>query len=290
MSPNTRSRRRSRTSARAAGWLAVVAMAGVALWPSAVLATEADPTPTPTPTPEATPTPTPEASPTPEATPTPTLEVTPTPEPTATPTPTPTPEDSIPIGTLVEAWKLIDADGDPNTFTDQELAAGWTVNLETDGTVFGWNPVTGVDEFDQAFFSVEVDAPTEATITEEAQNGYELIDAACVDITQGPPAHGFPGNPREAAIGDLVGELEGGGVTFLMSPGEVDQVIACIFVNAPIPEGAVGGETATLPPTDTFSGPSASPSASWRIVLVVMTGLIASLLVLIPDRANRRRR
>jgi len=135
-----------------------------------------------------------------------------------------------------------------------------------------------------------VDAPTEATITEEAQSGYELIDAACVDITQGPPAHGFPGNPREVAVGDVVGELEGGGVTFLMSPGEVDQVINCIFVNAPIPEGAVGGETATLPPTDTFAGPSASPTASWRVVLVVMTGLIASLLVLIPDRANRRRR
>ena len=265
-------------------------MAAMALWPSAALAIEADPTPTPTPTPtvEPTPTPTPEASPTPEVTPTPTPDATPTPE--ATPTPTPTPEDSIPIGTLVEAWKLIDADGDPNTFADQDLAAGWTVNLETDGTVFGWNPVTGVGEFDNAFFSVEVDAPTEATITEEAQSGYELIDAACVDITQGPPAHGFPGNPREVAVGDVVGELEGGGVTFLMSPGEVDQVINCIFVNAPIPEGAVGGETATLPPTDTFAGPSASPTASWRVVLVVMTGLIASLLVLIPDRANRRRR
>ena len=278
MSPNARSFRRPRGSARAVGWLAVVVMAGMALWPSAALATDVDPTPTPTPTPEATPTPTP------------TPEVSPTPTPEATPTPTPTPEDSIPLGTLVEAWKLVDADGDPNTFADQELAAGWTVDLETDGVIFGWNPVTGVDENDAAFFSVAFDDPTEATITEEAQPGYELIDALCVDITEGPHADGFPGNPRELAGGDLLGELEGDSVTFTMSHGEVDQVINCIFVNAPIPEGGVGGETATLPPTDTFPGPFASPSASWRIVLVVMTGLLASLLVLIPDRANRRRR
>lgn len=253
-------------------------MAGVALWPSAVLATEVDPTPTPTPTPEATPTPTP----TPEVTPTP------SPTPTETPTPTPTPEDSIPLGTLVEAWKLIDADGDPTTFGDQQLAAGWTVNLETDGSIFGWVPVTGLEEMDHAFFAVAYDTPTEATITEEAQLGYKLIDASCVETADDPD--GFPGNPRELDTGDLVGELQGDSVTFTMSHGEVDEVINCIFVNAPIPEGGVGGETATLPPTDAFSGPSASPSASWRIVLVVMTGLIASLLVLIPDRANRRRR
>jgi hypothetical protein len=290
MSPNDRSRRRSPTSARAVGWLAVLAMVALVVWPSAARATEADPTPTPTPTPEATPTPTPEVSPTPTPGMTPTPEVTPTPTPQATPTPTltPTPEDSIPLGTLVEAWKLIDADGDLTTFADQQLAAGWTVNLETDGSIFGWVPITGVDERDHAFFAVAYDAPTEATITEEAQHGYKLIDASCVETADDPD--GFPGNPRELDLGDLVGELQGDSVTFTMSHDEIDQVINCVFVNAPIPEGGVGGETATLPPTDTFSGPSASPSASWRIVLVVMTGLIASLLVLIPGRANRRGR
>ena len=276
MSPKATSPRRTYARARAAGWLAMVVMAGTAVWPSAALGTQVDPTPTSTPTP------------TPEATPTPT----PTPEATPSPTPTPTPEDSVPLGTLVEAWKLIDADGDPNTFADQELAPGWTINLETDGTIFGWNPVTGVDETDQAFFSVAFDDPTEATITEEAQQGYDLIDASCVDITEGPPAHGFPGNPRELAGGGLLGELEGDSVTFTMSHGEVDQVIACVFVNAPIPEGGVGGETATptLPPTDAFSGPSVPTNESWRIVLIVMTGLLAGLLTLNRDRAHRRQR
>ena len=280
MSPNATSPRRPRAGARAAGWLAVVVMAGMAVWPSAVLATEVDPTPTPTPTPEASPTPTPEPSPMPEATPTPTPDA----------SPTPTPEVSIPLGTLVEAWKLIDADGDPNTFADQELAAGWTVNLETDGSIFGWNPVTGVEERGKAFFAVAFDAPTEATITEEAQPGFELIDASCADVTDSPPDHGFLGNPRELANEDLVGELEGDRVAFTMRHGDEDQVIACVFVNAPVPDGAVGGETATLPPTDTIPGQSDPTNGSWRIVLVVMAGLVSSLLFLTPNRANRRQR
>ena len=79
-------------------------------------------------------------------------------------------------------------------------------------------------------------------------------------------------------------------MTFTMSHDEVDQVIACVFVNAPSPEGAVGGETATLPPTDTIPGQSDPTNGSWRIVLVVMAGLVASLLVLTPVHANRRPR
>jgi hypothetical protein len=115
-----------------------------------------------------------------------------------------------------------------------------------------------------------------------------LIDASCVDITNGPPAHVFPGNPRDLPVGVVVGELEGDSVTFTMSHDEVDQVIACIFVNAPVPESGVGGETATLPPTDTSSGRSGPAIESWRMVMVVMGGLLASVLILTPDRADRR--
>ena len=107
-------------------------------------------------------------------------------------------------------------------------------------------------------------------------------------MTSPKAPHVFPGNPRELPVGDLVGELEGDSVTFTMSHGEVDQVIACIFVNTPIPEGGVGGATATLPPTDTFPGPSAPSNESWRIMLVVMAGLLASVLILTPDRADSR--
>jgi hypothetical protein len=55
----------------------------------------------------------------------------------------------------------------------------------------------------------------------------------------------------------------------------------------------VGGETATpeitLPPTDTFGGPQAPANESWRIVLVVMAGVLASVLILTPSPATRRK-
>ena len=56
----------------------------------------------------------------------------------------------------------------------------------------------------------------------------------------------------------------------------------------------MGGETETpantLPPTDTFgSGPMAPANDSWRILLVLMAGILASVLILTPSPATRRR-
>jgi len=55
----------------------------------------------------------------------------------------------------------------------------------------------------------------------------------------------------------------------------------------------VGGETetptVTLPPTDTFGGPQAPSNESWRIMLVVMAGILASVLILTPSPATRRK-
>ena len=46
----------------------------------------------------------------------------------------------------------------------------------------------------------------------------------------------------------------------------------------------------TLPPTDTFgSGSMAPTNDSWRILLVVMAGILASALILTPSPASRRR-
>jgi Prealbumin-like fold domain len=61
------------------------------------------------------------------------------------------------------------------------------------------------------------------------------------------------------------------------------------------PGGGVEGNTGTphprvtLPPTDALAGPSAPASENWRLMLVVMAALLASILVLTPGRrANRR--
>jgi hypothetical protein len=60
-----------------------------------------------------------------------------------------------------------------------------------------------------------------------------------------------------------------------------------------VPEDSVQGETATpeitLPPTDAFGGPAAPTNESWRIMLVVMAGILASVLILTPSPAIRRK-
>jgi hypothetical protein len=59
----------------------------------------------------------------------------------------------------------------------------------------------------------------------------------------------------------------------------------------PTPVDSVGGATATptLPPTDTFGGQSSAPGNSWAVLLVVLTGIVASALVLTPHRSRRNR-
>jgi hypothetical protein len=56
---------------------------------------------------------------------------------------------------------------------------------------------------------------------------------------------------------------------------------------------SASGETATppvtLPPTDTLGGSAAPTIDAWRVMLVVMAGILASVLVLTPNRASRRR-
>ena len=60
----------------------------------------------------------------------------------------------------------------------------------------------------------------------------------------------------------------------------------------PTPVDSVGGATATptLPPTDTLGGQTSAPgSSSWAVLLVVLTGIVASAFVLTPHRSRRHR-
>ncbi|HEU5205005.1 MAG TPA: hypothetical protein VFU17_11965 [Candidatus Limnocylindrales bacterium] len=61
----------------------------------------------------------------------------------------------------------------------------------------------------------------------------------------------------------------------------------------PTPQDSVGGETATpantLPPTDALGGQAAPDGSSWAVLLVVLTGIVATAYVLTPSRASRRR-
>jgi hypothetical protein len=60
----------------------------------------------------------------------------------------------------------------------------------------------------------------------------------------------------------------------------------------PTPEDSVGGETATpeatLPPTDTIGGQNTPDGSSWAVLLVVLTGIVASAYVLTPHGSKRQ--
>ena len=77
---------------------------------------------------------------------------------------------------------MIDTDGDPSTFEDQDFAAGWEFNLDTEASIIDSEPVTGDGEEGFAWFVLELSQSTDATMTEDLQDGYELIDAFCVDL------------------------------------------------------------------------------------------------------------
>ena len=119
--------------------------------------------------------------------------------------------------------------------------------------------------------------------------GHELIDAFCVDLGALESESDPTSRIRAAEEGDLF-ELDGDAVNFDVEP---DSLVGCIFVNALVPEDSAAGETATpkitLPPTDAFGGSATPTNDSWRIMLVLMAGLLASVLILTPKRASRRR-
>ena len=64
---------------------------------------------------------------------------------------------------------------------DQAFAAGWEFNLDTEATITDSSPVTGEGEEGFAWFELELSQTAGATISEDLQDGYELLDAFCVD-------------------------------------------------------------------------------------------------------------
>ncbi len=227
-------------------------------------------------------TPTPKPTPTPTPSPTPT----PTPEPTPTPTPTPTAE------ALILVLKIVDEDGDLATDDDQFAAEGWEFELELEqGSILDSVPVTGTDGIAGWIVSFEGDG-TSATVTEVLQDGFQLLDAFCEEI----PLDDIEANSLDGAAftptANQPSDLDGDGVNLDI---ENQTAYGCIFFNAPTPEDSVGGETGTpptitLPPTDTFGAPAAPAGEAWRMMLVLMAGILASLLILTPARVNSRKR
>jgi hypothetical protein len=183
----------------------------------------------------------------------------------------------------------VDADANLETEDDQTPGEGWEFELELeDGTIEQAVPVTDADGIAGWLVSFGPEG-TSATVTEVIQENFQLLDASCVAIEGEAQIEGF----AKSAIhgdGDVVGDLDGDSVSF---PVENQTVYGCFFFNGPAPEESVGGGTGTpeitLPPTDTFGAPAAPSNDSWRIMLVVLAGILASVLILTPSPVTRRK-
>ena len=81
-----------------------------------------------------------------------------------------------------------------------------------------------------------------ATVGEDLQDGYKLIDAWCVNLGGLDVEPEAMSRIKAADTGELVGELDGDTVTFDVDP---DTLYECVFVNTLVPEDSVGGETET---------------------------------------------
>jgi hypothetical protein len=270
-------RRRSRT--RGWAWLAAIALAAITLLPGTIVeeasASSAVPSPTAdgdlqadaTPTPEATPTPTPEATPTPmpEATPTPTPEATPTPTPEATPTPTPTP---MTTG-VIDVFKLIDRDGNPDTDQDRDSPPVWEFQaIFEDGVdILAADPETNFEEAAHWSFNF-AGAPTQVVIVEVPQQGFRFQTGWCV--TAGPDGG------SEVPISVVPG------VIFLdVVRTDLDfGLYACTFVNEPGDAGATAVPTVTLPPTSAATRGTSPAADDVRLALVAILGVLAGALLL----------
>ena len=165
--------------------------------------------------------------------------------------------------------KIIDADGNLDTVDDQTAGEGWEFDLDLlDGTINQGFPVTNSGGFAGWLIKVGPDG-TSATLTEVLQEDFEILDASCIKIAES-------GN-------EPIGEFDGDSVTFQVEGGEFGTH-DCQFFNARV------AALATLPPTHAATGSDSLGSDAWRLVLVVLAALIASILLLKSNPAAPSRR
>ena len=152
------------------------------------------------------------------------------------------PQVDVEFEALIVVRKWIDADGNLDTEGDQTFVE-WKFVLETDATI---TDNAGDNRWAVSYGS----RGASMTLTEVAQEGFELLGAFCVEPTSGYS----------------VGELNGESLTVQLQVVVESAEYVCEFINTPT--SSPGGATATLPsntlpPTDT-GGPASSPDLGGR--------------------------
>jgi hypothetical protein len=168
----------------------------------------------------------------------------------------------------ISVWKHIDIDGDLDTFEDHQWPRSWEFQAAfEDGVeiVFA-DPDTKRDD-PAGWLIRHAGDSTRVVVTEVAQIGYRLLKASCFDA--------------ESDVGaEIPTSLEGNSLSFDVSGfspiAPFPHGYFCNFWNAPVGEAALP----TLPPTHAATASDPLGSGAWRLVLVGLAALIASLLVL----------
>lgn len=187
---------------------------------------------------------------------------------------------------LGEVIVLKDIDQDGNIVTDDlEPGPGWTFDFAmTGGEIVEEFPTT--DEQGVADFAFDTEQGGIVTVTEQLEDGHELIDASCHELI------------GEDEIGDPLGAWVGLSVTFPVQP---EVAYLCFFLNAPTqaaspaPTQAPGGAVATtrpritLPPTDRIRGHRAAEPA-WPGLFLITMGLVVGVALLLTPAVRQRRR
>ncbi|MBA2380673.1 MAG: hypothetical protein H0V73_01060, partial [Chloroflexi bacterium] len=187
--------------------------------------------------------------------------------PTPTPTPTPAPGDA-----KILVIKVLDIDGDLSTESDQTVVPDWTFDVGVTGGTPSATSITTADQgADVPFADVSVsvdDGSAHVTLTENQQEGFEIIDAFCFDDSD-------------------FGTLTDLSLDFDVAAG---SNATCVFFNTGgAVQEATGTPSVTPPPTDTMT-PARSSGDGTRLLLLVVAGVIATLLIVTPAPASRRRR
>ena len=170
---------------------------------------------------------------------------------------------------LIVVSKFVDADGSLETEVDQTFVEMEFV-LETDATITD----TGDNRWAVSYGS----RGASITLTEGSHEGFELLAAFCVEPTSG---YG-------------VGALNGDSLTVELQVAVQSTTYDCQFINTRSAVESVGGGTGTppsntLPPTDSGRPASAPTADGWRVMLVVLAGILAAALVSLPMRGTSRR-
>ena len=168
--------------------------------------------------------------------------------------------------------KEIDIDGDLDTVDDRERPPSWEFEAAFQDNV----EILAADPDTDSWNISHTGDSTHVVVTEGPQVGYRILTAYCIDAD-------------DAIFHEIPTTLDGNSLAFEVSGSEPDnfpRAFSCYFINARVVVGALP----TLPPTHAATGSAAPGPDSWRLVLVGLAALIASILVLRSHPAARNRR